>query len=659
MTSDEASPSTVRPLSQTVVVPPYISFDYPSLCSPTGNQHSSAMIGYGSAVAKPVAIPSTSPYSVFPISKYPHLWTKEDVKIWLKWCVEEFSLNEIAVDRFSMNGKALCLLRKDGFNDRVPYTGDVLYEHLQTLLQLKNIHDPQVQSNSLQKCSNNAAESRQCQASHIQASDERHHRSPHRQPSNTPPSIQVHSHYSYQPDQRHCTSPCNTERYQHFSSFPTRQSPGQVVQRSPTLQSPLHVRKQFCYDTADRRRSISTTPPGVTRTNPTSSDVTRTTLALSATAFPLNLSVSHTDKTETPSSDSGTSSPSEIMDEKIRKHAKRSRHHHMKTPYDTSDNIVVDRSSFKRRVIVSPTYHSQLQDNIAKEAHRKHESTLYKYKGSDHHKIPGQESRQKSPIHLEIGERFPIPVPQFQFKPDLAIPVFPGTSSIMQSRQAYQGSNFGVIPGFTTTVTEKCSENSKPTDGRLLWDFLGQLLLDRKYQPYIRWEDEQLRIFRILDPVAIANLWGRQKNRTNMTYEKLSRALRYYYKMNIIRKEPGQKLTYRFLQDPQELALTYRNNKSKKNSDLAGEVDKGVVSEDEEHGDESDIEEMAESSVCINEQMRLIDQDNTQRMGESLNAEKGHEREYIDDLNLQNTNDTTCVIKLEPKSDTDIPESNK
>jgi len=31
-----------------------------------------------------------------------------------------------------------------------------------------------------------------------------------------------------------------------------------------------------------------------------------------------------------------------------------------------------------------------------------------------------------------------------------------------------------------------------------------------------------------------------------MTYEKLSRALRYYYRMNIIKKVPGKRLTYRY-----------------------------------------------------------------------------------------------------------------
>ncbi|TNN26865.1 Transcription factor ETV6 [Liparis tanakae] len=49
-----------------------------------------------------------------------------------------------------------------------------------------------------------------------------------------------------------------------------------------------------------------------------------------------------------------------------------------------------------------------------------------------------------------------------------------------------------------------------------------------------------------MDPNGLARLWGNHKNRTNMTYEKMSRALRHYYKLNIIRKEPGQRLLFRY-----------------------------------------------------------------------------------------------------------------
>ncbi|KAF0036236.1 hypothetical protein F2P81_011548 [Scophthalmus maximus] len=82
---------------------------------------------------------------------------------------------------------------------------------------------------------------------------------------------------------------------------------------------------------------------------------------------------------------------------------------------------------------------------------------------------------------------------------------------------------------------------------RLLWDYVYQLLCDDRYQEYIRWEDYDSLVFRVVDPNGLACLWGNHKNRDNMTYEKMSRALRHYYKLNIIKKERGQKLLFRSL----------------------------------------------------------------------------------------------------------------
>ncbi|KAL9824529.1 transcription factor ETV7 [Geothlypis trichas] len=98
---------------------------------------------------------------------------------------------------------------------------------------------------------------------------------------------------------------------------------------------------------------------------------------------------------------------------------------------------------------------------------------------------------------------------------------------------------------------------SAPVDGkiadcRLLWEFVYRLLADRRYEPYIRWEDREAKVFRVVNPNGLAQLWGSHKNRMNMTYEKMSRALRHYYKLNIIKKEPGQKLLFRFLKTPGE-----------------------------------------------------------------------------------------------------------
>ncbi|AWP09748.1 putative transcription factor ETV7 isoform 3 [Scophthalmus maximus] len=88
---------------------------------------------------------------------------------------------------------------------------------------------------------------------------------------------------------------------------------------------------------------------------------------------------------------------------------------------------------------------------------------------------------------------------------------------------------------------------------RLLWDYVYQLLCDDRYQEYIRWEDYDSLVFRVVDPNGLACLWGNHKNRDNMTYEKMSRALRHYYKLNIIKKERGQKLLFRFLKLPHDI----------------------------------------------------------------------------------------------------------
>ena len=54
--------------------------------------------------------------------------------------MEEFALGGVDPQRFSMNGKALCLLTKDGFQLRAPYAGDVLYELLQKSLTRGPFH---------------------------------------------------------------------------------------------------------------------------------------------------------------------------------------------------------------------------------------------------------------------------------------------------------------------------------------------------------------------------------------------------------------------------------------------------------------------------------------------------------------------------------------
>ncbi|XP_059618133.1 ets DNA-binding protein pokkuri [Phlebotomus argentipes] len=93
------------------------------------------------------------------------------------------------------------------------------------------------------------------------------------------------------------------------------------------------------------------------------------------------------------------------------------------------------------------------------------------------------------------------------------------------------------------------------TNGRLLWDFLQQLLNDpaQRYSSYIAWKCRDTGVFKIVDPAGLAKLWGIQKNHLSMNYDKMSRALRYYYRVNILRKVQGERHCYQFLRNPSEL----------------------------------------------------------------------------------------------------------
>ena len=62
----------------------------------------------------------------------------------------------------------------------------------------------------------------------------------------------------------------------------------------------------------------------------------------------------------------------------------------------------------------------------------------------------------------------------------------------------------------------------------------------------IEWTVRERGEFRLIKTGVVAQLWGLSKNRTSMTYEKMARAMRYYYKMKILEKVPHKRLHFRF-----------------------------------------------------------------------------------------------------------------
>merc|ERR1719229_512504 len=112
------------------------------------------------------------------------------------------------------------------------------------------------------------------------------------------------------------------------------------------------------------------------------------------------------------------------------------------------------------------------------------------------------------------------------------------------------------MPTSSSQRNGESTESEPPsTNGRLLWDFLQQLLNDpgQRYTSYIQWKNKETGVFKIVDPAGLARLWGIQKNHLSMNYDKMSRALRYYYRVNILRKVQGERHCYQFLRNPSEL----------------------------------------------------------------------------------------------------------
>ncbi|UXI19409.1 methyltransferase-like protein 5 [Sarcoptes scabiei] len=91
-----------------------------------------------------------------------------------------------------------------------------------------------------------------------------------------------------------------------------------------------------------------------------------------------------------------------------------------------------------------------------------------------------------------------------------------------------------------------------PTSSRLassgqiqLWQFLLELLSDSGNSNCITWEGTNGE-FKLTDPDEVARRWGERKSKPNMNYDKLSRALRYYYDKNIMTKVHGKRYAYKF-----------------------------------------------------------------------------------------------------------------
>ncbi|XP_045132635.1 uncharacterized protein LOC123516926 [Portunus trituberculatus] len=100
-------------------------------------------------------------------------------------------------------------------------------------------------------------------------------------------------------------------------------------------------------------------------------------------------------------------------------------------------------------------------------------------------------------------------------------------------------------PGRPKKPESELKKKKKKT-GRL-WEFIRNLLLNPETCPsMVKWENPEEGLFRFIDGEKVAKRWGERKGNKEMNYEKLSRAMRYYYKTQIFEAVIGRRLVYKF-----------------------------------------------------------------------------------------------------------------
>ncbi|KAG5869240.1 hypothetical protein JTB14_000089 [Gonioctena quinquepunctata] len=154
--------------------------------------------------------------------------------------------------------------------------------------------------------------------------------------------------------------------------------------------------------------------------------------------------------------------------------------------------------------------------------------------------------------HLELLRKMKVVATKKEDSPKKILPKVMKLSKVT-TKKDLKILNYSTAVRYFDPSTYSLSGNKTGNNGQIqLWQFLLELLTTREYKSIIQWIGKDGE-FRLNHPEVVAHLWGVRKNKPMMNYEKLSRALRYYYDGDMISKVHGKRFVYKFVCDLKQL----------------------------------------------------------------------------------------------------------
>nr|XP_055073377.1 ETS-related transcription factor Elf-3 isoform X1 [Misgurnus anguillicaudatus]XP_055073378.1 ETS-related transcription factor Elf-3 isoform X1 [Misgurnus anguillicaudatus] len=235
----------------------------------------------------------------------------------------------------------------------------------------------------------------------------------------------------------------------------------------------------------------------------------------------------------------------------------------LKARYDLSDNSVLSESEFDlldtllfpfmsepglgsllETVVVQPTdrsdadygYFSEYRNRLTPESDHGYDSLSESLQSSHNGSLMNPSSPECSGSDSD---------PEYSEKPSFISTKISVKQEPTEVKKRGRGRPPKQSRGFDHFIESKKSKHAPR--GTHLWEFIRDILMHpEQNQGLMKWEDRRDGVFKFLKSEAVAQLWGQKKKNSSMTYEKLSRAMRYYYKRDILERVDGRRLVYKF-----------------------------------------------------------------------------------------------------------------